>query len=75
MPAPRELPQQIPTPLGKSLDAKAPGWGQIFDANPRECGGGMVMDESDTCVIEAPDHWLVALLGNSRFGVPIPAVS
>ena len=41
MPAPRELPQQIPAPLpGKSLDAKAPGWGQIFGANPRGCAGG-----------------------------------
>ena len=48
--APRELPQQIlaPPPPGKSLDAKAPGWGQIFGANPG-CAGGMVMDEIDTC--------------------------
>ena len=35
MPAPRELPQQIPATRGKSLDAKAPGWGQIFGANLR----------------------------------------
>ena len=50
MPAPWELPQQIPTPPGKSLDAKAPGWGQMFGANPQGCAGGMVMDEIDTCI-------------------------
>ena len=44
-------------PSGKSLDAKAPGWGQIFGANPRGCVGvcvcvgGMVIDEIDTCII------------------------
>ena len=27
-------------PPCKSLDAKAPGWGQIFGANPRGCAGG-----------------------------------
>ena len=31
-------------PPGKCLDAKAPGWGQIFGANLRGCTGGMVMD-------------------------------
>ena len=45
IPAPRELPQQMPAspsplPPGKSLDAKAPWWGQIFGANPRGCAGG-----------------------------------
>ena len=35
MPATRELPQKIPRPPSKSLGAKAPGWGQIFGANPR----------------------------------------
>ena len=41
MPASLELPQQIPLP-GNSLDAKAPGWGQIFGANLQVCveGGG-----------------------------------
>ena len=39
MPAPRQLPQQIPAP-GKSLDAKAPGWGQVFGPNPQGCAGG-----------------------------------
>ena len=29
-----------PAPPGKKLDAKAPGWGQIFGANPRGCAGG-----------------------------------
>ena len=38
--------------LGKSLDAKAPGWGQIFDSNPRGCAGGMDMDEIDTCITD-----------------------
>ena len=58
VPAPRELSQQIPP--GKSWDAKAPGWGQIFDANPRGCAGGMVMDEIDTCIILKSD-WLFPL--------------
>ena len=44
MPAPQELSQQIPAPPGKSWNAKAPGWGQIFGANPRGVRGGMVMD-------------------------------
>ena len=29
-----------PHPPDKSLDAKAPGWGQIFGANPWGCEGG-----------------------------------
>ena len=40
MPASWELPQQIPPP-GNSLDAKAPGWGQIFGANLRVCVEGV----------------------------------
>ena len=39
MPPSWELPQQIPLP-GNSLDAKAPGCGQIFGANLRVCVGG-----------------------------------
>ena len=55
MPAPQELPQQIPAPLpGKSLDAKAPGWGQIFGVNPGgargDSYGAMVIDEIDSCI-------------------------
>ena len=38
MPASWELPQQIPPP-GNSLDAKVPGWGQIFGAN-LQCASG-----------------------------------
>ena len=40
MPVPRRAAQQIPAPRGNSLDAKAPGWGQVFGANPRGCAGG-----------------------------------
>ena len=29
-----------PHPTGKSSNAKASGWGQIFSANPGECAGG-----------------------------------
>ena len=50
MPAPRELPQQIPLPPGKSWDTKAPGWGQIFGTDPRGARGGVVMDKIDTCI-------------------------
>ena len=39
-----------PCPSGKSLDAKAPGWGQSFGANPWGCVGRMIMDEIDTCI-------------------------
>ena len=74
MPSPRELPQQIPTPWAKAWMRKPPGGGK-FLVQILGVRGGMVMDEIDTCIIEAPDHWLVALLGNSRFCVPIPAVS
>ena len=42
MPASWELPQQIPPP-GNSLDAKAPGWGQIFGANPQGVYSDMYM--------------------------------
>ena len=62
MPAPRELSQQIPAP-GQMLGCKTPGWGQIFGANPRRCarGGGVVMDEIDTCIIPTmkPAHVIV----------------
>ena len=37
---------------GKSLDAKAPGWGQIFGANPGVCGG-IVMAKVNSCFILA----------------------
>ena len=36
------------------MDAKAPGWGQIFGANPRGAWG-MVMDEIYTCIIPEID--------------------
>ena len=36
IPAPRDLPQEIPAPW----DAKAPEWGQIFGGNPGGCMGG-----------------------------------
>ena len=50
MPAPRELPQQIPAPRPK-LGCKSPRVGQIFGANSGRCAGRMVMDEIDTCII------------------------
>ena len=40
MPTPRELPQQIPPPPGKSWNARAPGWEPIFGAKSEVCGGG-----------------------------------
>ena len=50
MPAPRELSQHIPAP-GQKLGCKSPRVGANFGANPRECaGGGVVMDEIDTCI-------------------------
>ena len=42
-------PNKSPPPPSKSLDAKAPGWGQIFGANPG-VRRGMVMDEIDICI-------------------------
>ena len=55
MPASRELPQQIPPP-GNSLDAKVPGWGkflvQIYGCAWEGGGGGVVLDEIDTCIIK-----------------------
>ena len=38
-----------PRPPGKSLDAKAPGWGQIVGAFPG-VRGGMVMAKIDSCI-------------------------
>ena len=53
MPAPWELPQQIPSPPpGKRYDAKVSEWGQIFYANPRGCAGGVVMKKIDSCIIK-----------------------
>ena len=56
--------KSLPSPPGKSLDAKAPGWGQIFFQIP---GGvwGMIMDEIDTCItIEFAYHMLQKLIVN-----------
>ena len=67
MPAPLELSQQIPPPPGKSWDAKTPGRGQIFGANPRGCAGGMVMDEIDTCITTVWLETLMRPMSTSRF--------
>ena len=50
MPAPRELPQQIPAPGQKARMQKPQGGGKFLVQIP---GGarGMVMDEIDTCII------------------------
>ena len=68
MPAPRELPQQIPTPRAKANMEKC-GWGQIFDANSRGVcgGGGMVMDEIDTCII-ASRQWTIRIITHRKSG-------
>ena len=48
MPAPQELLQQIPP--GKSLDAKAPGWGVGANCWCKS-SGGWLLDEIDTCIM------------------------
>ena len=41
MPAPRELPQQMPAPWAKARMQKPQGaLGQIFGVNPQGCMGG-----------------------------------
>ena len=40
MPAPRNLPQQIPAPRAKIRMQKLRRGGQIFGANPQGCAGG-----------------------------------
>ena len=53
MPAPRELSQQIPAPPAKARMHKPQGGGKFLVQIPRGAGGGggMVMDEIDTCII------------------------
>ena len=50
MPSPGELPQQIPTPRAKAWIQKPKGEAKFW-CKPRGCVGGMVMDETDTCII------------------------
>ena len=52
MPAPRELPQQIPAPRAKAWMQKPQGGGKFLVQIPRGARGGgrMVMDEIDTCI-------------------------
>ena len=51
MPAPRELPQQIPTPRAKVYMQKPQGGGKFLVQIPGvRAGGGVVMDEIDTRV-------------------------
>ena len=52
MPAPQELSQQIPAP-GQKLGCKSPRAGaNVWCKSPglRAGGGGVVMDETDTCI-------------------------
>ena len=54
MPAPREMPQQIPA-HGQKLGSKSPKVGQKFwYKSEGVSGGGIVMDEIDTCIISTP---------------------
>ena len=49
MPAPRELSQQIPA-RGQNLGCKSPKVGANFWYKSPGVRGGMVMDETDTCI-------------------------
>ena len=40
MPAPRELPQQMPAPRAKARVQKPQGGGRFLVQNPRGCAGG-----------------------------------
>ena len=52
------------SPPGKSLDAKAPGWGK-FLCKSLGMHGGMIMDEIDTCItIEFAYYMLQKLFVN-----------
>ena len=52
MPAPRELSQQIPAPRAKARMQKSQSVGKFLVQIPGDArGGGMVMDEIDTCII------------------------
>ena len=51
MPAPRELPQQIPAPRAKARMQKPQGGSKCLVQIPGGARkGGMVMDEIDTCI-------------------------
>ena len=53
MPGPWELSQQIPAPRAKAKMQKPQGGGKVLVQIPggaRWGGGGMVMDEIDTCI-------------------------
>ena len=53
MPAPHELPQQIPVPRAKAWMQKPQGGGKLLVQIRGGGGGGggeMVMDEIDTCI-------------------------
>ena len=50
MPAPREVPPQIPTPRANARMQKPQGGGKFLVQIPGGVRGGMVMDEIDTCI-------------------------
>ena len=53
MPAPRELPQQIPAPRAKGRMQKPQG-GQIFGANPRGCAEGWLWQKLIAALNSSP---------------------
>ena len=59
IPAPQELPQQMPTPWAKARMQKPQGGGKFLVQIPRGGrGGGMVMDEIDTCITSQLQDWM-----------------
>ena len=50
MPAPRDLPQQIPAPRAKARMQKPQGGGKFLVQIPGGARGGMVMTKIDSCI-------------------------
>ena len=59
MPAPRELPQQMPAPWAKARMQKPQGGGKFLVQIPGSARGRVVMDEIDTCINTAIMHGFV----------------
>ena len=69
MPAPQELPQQMPAPRAKSRMQKPQGGSKFLVQILGGERGGMVMDEIDTCIISESLYTSIGTRTGNGFSV------
>ena len=58
MPAPRDIPQKMPTPQAKIRMQKPQSGGEFSVQIPGGARGGMVMAKIDNCIIDCCSMWI-----------------